>query len=853
MFCMECGTKLPDNAKFCMNCGTPTSRPESGYEENIITPQVVEGESLEADEEDVVEEIIEMSPIEKKPFFLRDYSSIPIHLHDQKGIVQFKPYLRNGEYHFPLGESFVEIPEYLITAINTQVYFMRWVCVEDIDSFEEEYEDSVHDMASFYEKGLRLFEEAQENIARHTLDYYVASGIMTVSEDTVRKLVGMHDPLKAVLDKLFSTADAICERAKTEDEIREMNRSLSGNGYVAGGFGFGGVLGGMAAAGIANAGSNAWQSLKDGLAKSRNHREKQKALDEIFGEPMLLDAFCEDLEQSVSELVRMYQILLTDENTGVSFEAPFDLSIMGEISAMRSNTIKYVADKDEMLENLSRAISCDYMDESALEHIVKTFYADKELLDQVKVICGFLLLDEEFEEWTKEASELEKEAYRKDQEEKRKSLDSVFEMSERTSQDVKKKMDVLRIESERVGYDASDELKSLEEVCKKLEKNEKEAGLNKALNMPEKTVADVLAKIDRVQSEAEKIDYDVQDKISVLEKKCRNLEKEEREASYRQALSLPESSSEEILAKLEKVKSEGEIINYPFEQDVKAIEKRLDEVKKKEAKQRMDELSGDILMEACMNLTKKANRLGIANYFQGIGVVDLSKVEEFDDDEILEKASLFYPEMDYQEEEVPILYYDDTLTKSGKDSMFITDRRLYVAYLGQVDSFDLIEVESLKPVEKLLTPHILVNDRCRIAVGIAGKKYVQPFIELIRMAVMTGIALRPLRDDPDEENLNSIKERLKVIGEMADGKILREEKEIEDTVEEIVDNGADPEVANQRFCPRCGNELKEGSKFCNQCGTPVEENTDAPMQCPQCGNLIKPGKRFCNQCGTRVG
>ena len=22
MFCMECGTKLPDGAKFCMNCGT---------------------------------------------------------------------------------------------------------------------------------------------------------------------------------------------------------------------------------------------------------------------------------------------------------------------------------------------------------------------------------------------------------------------------------------------------------------------------------------------------------------------------------------------------------------------------------------------------------------------------------------------------------------------------------------------------------------------------------------------------------------------------------------------------------------------------------------------------------------
>ncbi len=849
MFCMECGTKLPDNAKFCMNCGSPAGMSVSiGNDAQDLEE---DSEVLSCELREVAEETAEPSLVQKKPFFLRDYSSIPVHLHDPKGILQFNQYLKDGEYHFPLGKYSVDIPEYLITSLNTQVYFMRWVCCEDIDVFEDEYEQSVHGMDSFYEKGLKLFEEAQKNIATHTLKYFVASGIMTVSEDSVRKLVGMHDPLKNVLGKLFSTADAICERAKTEDEIREMNRSLSGNGYVAGGFGFGGVLGGMAVAGIANAGSNAWQSLKDGIAKSKNHREKQKALDEIFREPMLLDAFCDDLEQSVSELVRMYQILLADEEKGVSFEAPFDLSVMGEVSALRSNTIKYISDKDEVLANLSRAISCDFMDESALEHIIMTFYADKELLAQVKVICEFLLLDEEYEEWCDEAAEMEKQACQKEQEKKRESLGNIFAMSERTSEDIKEKIHTLKVESEKIGYDASEELKELEKACLKAEKKEKEAGLNKALNMPEKTVAEVRTKIDKVQAEAGKIGYDVEDKIQSLEKKCQTLEKHEREADYREALNLPEGTLDEILVKIETVRKEGEKIGYPFERDVEAIEKRMDEVKKKESDQRRDELSNDLLMTACMNLTKKANRLGIANYFQGIGVVNMAEDAEFDYEEILNKATLFLAEMDYPGEELPILYYDDTLTKNGKDSMLLTDRRLYVANMGQVDSLDLMEIERFMPVEKFLGPHILVNDRCKILMGIAGKKYVQAFVELIRIAVMTGIALRPMRDNPDEDELGVIMKRISDIRELADGEKTWKMQAGQATMLPG-ENPPDTEMKEKLLCRNCGNEIKEGSKYCSRCGMPVEEKADGSLRCRKCGNLIKLGKRFCNQCGTSV-
>lgn len=208
--------------------------------------------------------------------------------------------------------------------------------------------------------------------------------------------------------------------------------------------------------------------------------------------------------------------------------------------------------------------------------------------------------------------------------------------------------------------------------------------------------------------------------------------------------------------------------------------------------------------------------------------------------------------MDYPGEEVPILYYDDTLTKNGKDSMLLTDRRLYVANVVQVDSLDLMEIERFTPVEKLLAPHILVNDRCKISVGIAGKKYVQAFIELVRMAVITGIALRPMRNDPNEDELGVIMKRINDISELAERNKTREMQVGQAATVSGENKPSNTEMKGKLFCRNCCNEIKESSKYCSICGMPVGGKAEEPLRCRKCGNLIKPGKRFCNQCGTNV-
>lgn len=50
-------------------------------------------------------------------------------------------------------------------------------------------------------------------------------------------------------------------------------------------------------------------------------------------------------------------------------------------------------------------------------------------------------------------------------------------------------------------------------------------------------------------------------------------------------------------------------------------------------------------------------------------------------------------------------------------------------------------------------------------------------------------------------------------------------------------------------CNRCGSEVKQGQKFCTRCGLEIKITQ---AKCSNCGHQIKEGDRFCTMCGCKV-
>ncbi len=49
-------------------------------------------------------------------------------------------------------------------------------------------------------------------------------------------------------------------------------------------------------------------------------------------------------------------------------------------------------------------------------------------------------------------------------------------------------------------------------------------------------------------------------------------------------------------------------------------------------------------------------------------------------------------------------------------------------------------------------------------------------------------------------------------------------------------------------CPKCGNNVPEGSTFCNHCGSALPSD----IYCPSCGNTIPASSAFCPKCGQMI-
>lgn len=793
MVCPNCGEQTYETGKFCVHCGKDIS--------SFLNSEKNDTNNDNAENIRINEELT---------YIVADSLDPDIELLNGERLEKFKKkYLQEGEFVFPIGKYCIRYPERIVMNINTDAYFDS---IEDfvLDDFEENYSNCVHDMKSFFTDGLKCFTDAIDEIVKYTNKFLVGSGIMTISEDDIRKTMKFHPVLENKLNNLMTEAQKVYSRAQTESELIELNNrtSQSNTTYMGGGFGFSGALGGMAAMGIANVGASMFSSLKENIDKSRIDSKMKQTLDGMFSDQGIQDAFVENLELCVQDARRTYCFIMERAYSGISFSGFYD----DVLDCLGDNTIKYITDKDIILQNLCKVLSKVYTKQEALECLIVSNYKDKETLQQLIEVSEFLLFDLFLEDWLEEAKKVDALAFKQEQLNKEEKMRDVFQLPESTISEIQAKINAIITKSIDVEYNCNEKVDYLKRKIEELEQEEKEADLQRAFRMPEDTTYEVQMKIKRVKEEADKINYDVSDKISQLQELIEKLKLKEKEAGLEEALSMQEKSVEDVQRKIERVKEEGEKIKYDVSAEVEHLQTLKERIR---------------IENKCRNIGKKLHNIVCENSVAE-HLIDLSlimddadangKLEDEHISEAIRGFKKFYRLYLTDESEIPILFYDDTLLKSASDSFLLTTKKLLIANSGNIYCINIDDINSLIMSEKLFSPGIVVNNNHKILMVLAGKDKIRPFLRCIEAALEI---VKELSGNPDcykfEEEITKVATECEVAKKQDnDAKKNITYQELLESIEDIINRFAMQETKSVLFL-NGSNPKKYNNAYMNYC------------------------------------
>lgn len=86
-------------------------------------------------------------------------------------------------------------------------------------------------------------------------------------------------------------------------------------------------------------------------------------------------------------------------------------------------------------------------------------------------------------------------------------------------------------------------------------------------------------------------------------------------------------------------------------------------------------------------------------------------------------------------DELPLLLYDDTVSRNGKDGFIITPYRIICRNFGTVFSVRIADIKTVEPIEKVLSLGVLINGKERISLAMAGKDTVISATDCIKEIV----------------------------------------------------------------------------------------------------------------------
>ena len=444
MLCPNCGNDTPDQGKFCINCGADlgllAGRDEMQDEDGVDKNSIIDNSKL----------------IKTCSYIEINNNMLEISLLDREAVDHFKKnYFHNGTFNFPLGRYTVSYNEDVITNINTVAYF-TYVREDTVWRCEENYKKEVRDWESFFNSITRIYQDCIDRIASLTLDLMVASGIMSYTEDFIEEglLLGSNSAFAQAMQSCAVQYDNIMSEYAAAEDRREMDRMISSSSkYVGGGFGLRGILGGMAAAGMANAGSSLANGIKNGMSKSSNRSKMRNELNKVAKDPSVLECMLADIRECTRNAVLIYREACERE-IHFRFEGYSDekMSILGD------NTISYIENREKILENLSKVLAAFPKKKGVLDFLAECFYNNKEISIQLLKLSEFLLYKEEMASYLTKLKEDD--------------LRDIYNLPEDTIADISEKLNQLVEKGRLLSYDVSEHTKRLEELLDKKKKEE---------------------------------------------------------------------------------------------------------------------------------------------------------------------------------------------------------------------------------------------------------------------------------------------------------------------------------------------------------------------------------------------
>ena len=292
-FCIECGQKLVDGAKFCSNCGKQVTQ-------------------IQSDTTDVIDNV-KVQTVKSKQSQNKQFS------------------LFNNQIIFD-GD--------LVSVIEVQKKFLEFAW-DKRNKFVELYNSKINTLEDLFDIGLPQFiSDIQEavNLGVKTLMEY---GVDYIDNGRLTDLASEDFDIENVWQPIFNEANIIDEEAERLATYRNVQRA-SRSRWQGGGFGIGGAIKGALTAGAMNIATGAFRGIGDSLTDSM-----EKAISETNRRRSIQEAYNEEhhiIPKTIKKSIRDSIKAIQTENIGVEYKFEKEEDIQSTISKLT----------DEMLEHASK-------------------------------------------------------------------------------------------------------------------------------------------------------------------------------------------------------------------------------------------------------------------------------------------------------------------------------------------------------------------------------------------------------------------------------------------------------------------------------------------------------------------